>query len=62
MESNNGYGQEIDLKDLMFAILRKWRTVLAVAVILAVVLGGGKAFLSFRASRDVEAQAEAKDA
>lgn len=62
MESNNGYGQEIDLKDLMFAILRKWRTVLAVAVILAVVLGGGKAFLSFRASQDVEAQVEAKDA
>ena len=62
MESNNGYGQELDLKDLMFAILRKWRTVLVVAVVLAVLLGGGKAFLSFRASQDVETQTEAKDA
>ena len=61
MESNNGYGQEIDLKDLMFAILRKWRTVLLVAVVLAVVLGGGKAFQALRASQDVETQTEAKD-
>ena len=25
MEPNNNYEQEIDLKDLMFAVLRKWR-------------------------------------
>lgn len=62
MESNNGYGQEIDLKDLMFAILRKWRTVLVVAVVLAAALGGGKALQAFRASQDVETQTEAKDA
>ena len=62
MEANNGYAQEIDLKDLLFAILRKWRTVLAVAVVLAVLLGGGKAFLAFRASRDVKGQTEKMDA
>lgn len=62
MESNNGYGQEIDLKDLMFAILRKWRTVLVVAVVLAAALGAGKALQAFRASQDVETQTEAKDA
>lgn len=62
MESNNGYGQELDLKDLMFAILRKWRTVLVVAVVLAAALGGGKALQAFRASQDVETQTEAKDA
>lgn len=61
MESSNGYSQEIDLKDLMFAILRKWRVVLAVAVILAVLLGGGKTFQAYRAAKDSTAQAEAQE-
>lgn len=30
------YEQEIDLKDLMFAVLHKWRPVILVAVVLAV--------------------------
>ena len=40
MENNSNEVVEIDLKDLMFAVLHKWRPVLAVAVIMAVLLGG----------------------
>ena len=61
MESNKQYAQELDLKDLMFTILRKWRTVLATAVVLAVLLGGGKAFMAFRAAQDVETQTDVKE-
>lgn len=61
MESNNGYTREIDLKDLIFANLRKWRIVLASAVVLAVALGGAKAFTTYRSMQDVEIQTEAKD-
>ena len=35
MENNSNEVVEIDLKDLMFAVLHKWRPVLAVAVIMA---------------------------
>lgn len=39
---NNTYEQEIDLKDLMFAVFHKWRPIILVAVILGVMLGGYK--------------------
>jgi len=39
---NNTYEQEIDLKDLIFYIVKRWRQILLIAVILAVVLGGYK--------------------
>ncbi|WP_333646081.1 hypothetical protein [Lacrimispora sp.] len=42
MESNT-YEQEIDLKDLIFFICRKWRTILLVAFIFTILLGGYKA-------------------
>lgn len=32
--------QEIDLKDLMFAVFHKWRPVILVAVICGLLLGG----------------------
>ena len=34
--------QEIDLKDLMFAVFHKWRPVILVAVICGLLLGGVK--------------------
>ena len=58
METNNEYTREIDLKDLMFAILRKWRTVLSVAVVLAVLLGGLKGFKALQATKDTKVQQE----
>jgi hypothetical protein len=39
---NNTYEQEIDLKDLIFYILKRWRSVLFIAVVLAVLIGGSK--------------------
>ncbi|WP_349946264.1 hypothetical protein ABFV83_19445 [Lacrimispora sp. BS-2] len=39
---NNTYEQEIDLKDLIFHILKRWRSVLFIAVVLAVLMGGSK--------------------
>lgn len=42
MEPNNNYEQEIDLKDLMFAVLRRWRPIIIIAVVFAVLLGGLK--------------------
>ncbi|MCI9360522.1 MAG: chain-length determining protein [Hungatella sp.] len=42
MEYNDTYEQEIDLKDLMFVVLRKWRSILVVAIILAALAGGFK--------------------
>ena len=42
MEPNNNYEQEIDLKDLMFAVLRRWRPIIIIAVLFAVLLGGLK--------------------
>ena len=46
MNTQNAYEQEIDLKDLLFAVLRKWKFVLASAVAFAVLLGGAKGFLT----------------
>lgn len=42
MEPNNNYEQEIDLKDLMFAVLRKWRPIIVIAIIFAFLLGAFK--------------------
>lgn len=42
MEYNDTYEQEIDLKDLMFVVLRKWRSIILVAIVFAVLAGGYK--------------------
>ena len=39
---NNMYEQEIDLKDLIFTVLRKWRLILVIALLLGVAAGGYK--------------------
>lgn len=52
MNQNNNYEQEIDLKDLMFAVLRKWRLILAAAILFAVLLGGFKVVKGFGQMRD----------
>mgnify|MGYP000547317598 CR=1 FL=1 len=48
MEPENTYEQEIDLKDLMFAVLHKWRPIIVTAVIFAVLLGGFKGVVLIR--------------
>ena len=54
MESSNTYEQEIDLKDLLFAMLYKWRLILVVALALGIVLGGFKAFSTYMSQNDPE--------
>lgn len=62
MENNSTYEQEIDLKDLLFAILHKWRPVIVVAVALAVLLGGYKFGSGLIKQQNEEYVAEAQEA
>ncbi len=52
MDYNNNYEQEIDLKDLLFAVLHKWKPILLVAIILAVLLGGYKGYSTYQSLHD----------
>ncbi|MCI8725606.1 MAG: chain-length determining protein [Hungatella sp.] len=54
MEYNETYEQEIDLKDLMFVVLRRWRSILVTAVVLAVLTGGFKIGQSLHQQSDPE--------
>ena len=55
------YEQEIDLKDLMFAVLHKWRPVILVAVVLAMLLGGAKGAMTYRQQNDPEVSKETRE-
>lgn len=61
MDNNSTYEQEIDLKDLMFAVLHKWRPVILAAVLLAVLFGGFKAATTYKAQNDPETIKEAEE-
>lgn len=52
MESQYNYEQEIDLKDLMFAVLRKWRPIILIAIVFAVLLGGMKGVSGLKQIKD----------
>ena len=54
MESQYNYEQEIDLKDLMFAVLRKWRPIILIAIVFAVLLGGMKGAGALKQMKDSE--------
>lgn len=58
---NNKYEQEIDLKDLMFAVFRKWRLVVFFAIVFAVLLGGYKCVKELMYQNDEEYVAELKE-
>ena len=49
---NNTYEQEIDLRDLMFYIVKRWRPILLIAVILAALMGGYKLYKGVLKSQD----------
>lgn len=51
---NYEYEEEIDLKQLLVYVFRKWRTMLAAAVILGLLLGGAKAAKGFLDLQDPE--------
>ena len=51
MQVNPEYESEINLKDLFFHVLYRWRSILLVALVFAVALGGFK-FISLKSSQD----------
>lgn len=59
---NQRYEQEVDLKDLLFAVLRRWRPIILVAIILAVLLGGYKGYKNIATMNDPEAVKKRADA
>ncbi len=54
MNTQNAYEQEIDLKDLMFVVLHKWKITIAIAMVFAILLGGVKGALTYRSESDPE--------
>lgn len=58
---NDTYEQEIDLKDLLFFILHKWRMVLGIAIIMAILVGGFKFGKGLLEHRDEEYVAEVQE-
>ncbi len=62
MNNNDTYEQEIDLKDLLFAVLYKWRLICVVAVALAVVLGVYRGVKIYQPGTDEQTLAEAEAA
>lgn len=62
MNYENGYEyeQEIDLKELFFSILYRWRPIIIAAVVCAVLLGGYKVVSGLRSQQDAESVAESR--
>ena len=57
MDYDNAYEREIDLKELMFAVLHRWKLILAVTIVFALILGGYKAVSGYRSqSNNPEAE------
>lgn len=59
--NNNTYKKEIDLKDFMFAVFRKWRIIMLVAITLAILLGGYKCGKELMHQRDDTFVSELRD-
>lgn len=57
---NQSYEQEIDLKDLMFAILHKWRGIIVTAVIVGILVGGYKLGTGLSSKEDGAAAEKAR--
>lgn len=58
---NNTYEQEIDLKDLIFYIVKRWRPILLIAVILAALMGGYKLCKGVLKSQDKQYMADLQE-
>ena len=61
MDYNSTYEQEIDLKDLMFMVLHKWRPIIFIALAMALVLGGIKGAMTYKSQNDPETVKEAEE-
>lgn len=58
---NQSYEQEIDLKDLMFAVFHKWRGIILTAVILGILFGGYKLAVGLTNREDAETVKKAQE-
>lgn len=56
------YEQEVDLKDLIFAILYKWKIIIVTAIAFAILLGGAKGILTYKNQSDPSSIAEMEQA
>lgn len=63
MNYENGYEyeQEIDLKELFFSILYRWRPIIFVAVVFGLLLGGYKVARGLYSQQNAEAVAESRE-
>ena len=61
MNYENTYEQEIDLKELLFTILYRWRPIVLAAVIVGLLLGGYKLVNGLRAQQDEETVEEVRE-
>ena len=61
MDYNSTYEQEIDLKDLMFMVLHKWRPIIFIAIVMALILGGAKGAMTYKSQNDPETIKEAEE-
>lgn len=61
MDYENMYEQEIDLKDLLFTLLYRWRPILLVAVALGLVLGSYKVVKGLQSQQDAALLVESRE-
>lgn len=61
MDYNDTYEREIDLKELAFAVLHKWKMILVFAVALALLLGGYKGISTYRTQNNEEVLKAARE-
>ncbi|MSS36783.1 hypothetical protein [Clostridium porci] len=58
---NQDYEQEIDLKELMFAVFHKWRGIILTAVIFGILFGGYKLAVGLTSKEDTETVQQAQE-
>jgi len=58
--NNTSYEREIDLKDLMFVVLHRWKWILAAAMAMAFILGGYKAVSAYLGRSHQETSGDVK--
>lgn len=61
MDYENMYEQEIDLKDLLFTLLYRWRPILLVAVVAGLALGSYKVVKGFQSQQDAALVVESRE-
>ena len=62
MEQNNKYQEEIDLKDLIYAVFKRWRSVLVIGIMVAILLSAYKGIPMIKAINDPNVLSENKKA